>query len=395
MSDDSFTEITSLSWFSRLGKSLVGIIVGLVLIGGSVFLLSWNEGRSVKRAKVLKEGAGSVVSVASDSINPQNNEKLVHMSGVAKSKEIVKDKNFGVSANGLKLSREVLMYQWQQKTERTKTKKLGGGTTTKKTYTYTKFWDKFPRGTEHFKVKEGHENPESMPYRSISFYDFKSKIGVFSLSLGLLSRMSNYKPFLIDSSHKETLPADLKDKVVVHDGGYYLGSSPDDPKIGDIKISYKIVESPQTVSLVAKQSGKSLRPYITKDKAVIGLLSMGSVSAVEMFAKAQTKNENITWLIRGGGYLLVFIAFMMIVSPLSVLADVLPVLGDIVGMGGALVALVLATFVTSITIAIAWVVYRPLIGGALIVSAITPFILLMLKKKSGSSRGLGEAVAEG
>ena len=62
MAADSFTEMTSTSWFSRIANSFKGILAGIVFIVLSIVLLSWNEGRAVKRYKTLKEGAGAVVT---------------------------------------------------------------------------------------------------------------------------------------------------------------------------------------------------------------------------------------------------------------------------------------------------------------------------------------------
>ena len=39
---DSFTETTHSSWFSRIGKSLVAVLFGLILTVGSSVLLFWN-----------------------------------------------------------------------------------------------------------------------------------------------------------------------------------------------------------------------------------------------------------------------------------------------------------------------------------------------------------------
>ena len=55
---DSMTEVTSQSWFSRIVESIKS-----VLVGGAFFVLSfpvlfWNEGRAVRTAKSLEEGAG-------------------------------------------------------------------------------------------------------------------------------------------------------------------------------------------------------------------------------------------------------------------------------------------------------------------------------------------------
>ena len=83
MSEDSFTEVTHESWFSRIGGAIKGFLVGLLLFVVAFPLLFWNEGRAVKRYKTLKEGGGAVVSVTSESVDPDNAGKLIHTTGKA------------------------------------------------------------------------------------------------------------------------------------------------------------------------------------------------------------------------------------------------------------------------------------------------------------------------
>ena len=78
---NTFTETTSTSWFGRLRNSVGAVVIGLLLIVGMVVLLFWNEGRAVTTARSLAEGAGAVVSVAADKVDPANEGKLVHVSG--------------------------------------------------------------------------------------------------------------------------------------------------------------------------------------------------------------------------------------------------------------------------------------------------------------------------
>ena len=78
---NSFTETTSVSWFGRLRNSVGGVVIGLLLIIGMVVLLFWNEGRAVTTARSLAEGAGAVVSVGADAVEPTNEGKLIHVSG--------------------------------------------------------------------------------------------------------------------------------------------------------------------------------------------------------------------------------------------------------------------------------------------------------------------------
>src|SRR3954468_1504417 len=137
---DSFTETTSESWFSRIGNSIKSFLFGLVLIPAAIVLLSWSEGRSVTTAKSLKEAAGAVVPVDSTAVAPANEGKLIHVSGDATTGDVVSDPTFGISARALRLSRNVEMYQWKEKTSTTSHKKLGGGKETETTYSYEKGW---------------------------------------------------------------------------------------------------------------------------------------------------------------------------------------------------------------------------------------------------------------
>ncbi len=79
MGDDSFSEVTSENWFSRIADSIKGILFGIILFIVAFPLLWWNEGNSVKTYRSLKEGQGVVISVSSDMVDPANNAKLIHI----------------------------------------------------------------------------------------------------------------------------------------------------------------------------------------------------------------------------------------------------------------------------------------------------------------------------
>ena len=106
-SSDSFSESSSKSWFERIIDSIKGILFGLLLIIVSSALLFWNEGRAAKTAAALSEGAGAVVSVAADKVDPANEGKLVHVAGDTSAAQAARDSDFGFDAKGLKLVRKV------------------------------------------------------------------------------------------------------------------------------------------------------------------------------------------------------------------------------------------------------------------------------------------------
>ena len=88
-----------------------------------------------------------------------------------------------------------------------------------------------------------------------------------------------------------------------------------------------------------------------------------------------------------------FFGLSMVFKPLSVLADVLPILGDIVEMGMGLVAGLLALICALVTIAIAWLFYRPILGGILL--AVAGFFIwkLIQKRKAAKAAKAVQAVA--
>ncbi len=80
-----------------------------------------------------------------------------------------------------------------------------------------------------------------------------------------------------------------------------------------------------------------------------------------------------------------FLGLKMLLAPLVVLADVLPIAGTIVGAGVGIVALLTALAITFVTIAVAWIFYRPLIGITLLALALAVVVLVarkLLKNKA-------------
>ncbi len=379
MSNDSFTEVTSQSWFSRLGNAFKGIIVGIILVIIAIPLLFWNEGRAVKRYKTLKEGGGAVISVTADKVDAVNQGKLIHLTGMATTDETLADETFAVKSNAIKLRRVAEMYQWQQESTSEEKKKLGGGTETTTTYTYSKTWSDKLISSSQFKKPEGHQNPNQMEYQSAEMMAANVTVGAFTLSPSLVGMMRDYSPVPLSGDY--TLPDSLKNKAQVNANTIYIGTHPGSPQIGDIRVSFQEVK-PMTISLVASQVNNTFEPYHAKAGGTIELLHSGTHSAEAMFQQAQKSNTILTWILRGTGFVIMLIGFQLILAPLSVFADVLPILGSIVGAGTGLIAAMIAGIISCLTVAVAWIVYRPLIGIIMLVlsGGIGFFMFTRLKK---------------
>lgn len=377
---DSYTEVSSQGWFGRIGDSIKGVLFGLLAVVISVPLLFWNEGNAVRVAKGLAEGEGAVVSVPADKVDPAHEGKLVHLTGQATSSETVKDADLGVAAPGIALVRKVEMYQWREEKKTRRHKKLGGGEETETTYEYDRTWAEEEHDSGAFKVKDGHQNPP-MPLRSARWSAGAVTLGAFTLSSALVAEIRKGEALTVDP-REVAAPAALSGKgVQAWQGGLYFGANPASPAVGDVRVGYQVVR-PQPVSVLSRQAGSTFGPFTTSVGTEIERLDEGTLTAQQMFQAAKDEAAMIKWLLRAAGWFVMFVGFALIFKPLSVLADVVPFIGGLVGLGTAFVAFGLSAVGSLTTIAIAWIFYRPLIGGALLLCAGGLVALMIVKGKA-------------
>ena len=367
---DSFREVSRVSWFGRLRNSVMGVLIGLLLIIAMVVLLFWNEGRAVVTAKSLTEGAGLVVSVADTTVEASNDGKLIHVSGVTTTGATPTDPDFGVAAAGLRLERKVEMFQWRESSSSETTTKVGGGQETVTTYTYAKAWSDRSIDSSEFKQPSGHQNPP-MGIRSRDFAVPEASLGAFRLGNEIIARVGG-------GSRLDLSPANLdavktayagQQRVSITDGRIYLGADPSSPRIGDYRVGYTLVPL-GPLSIVGRQSGDTFQPYQTQAGDALLLVQPGTHTAAAMFDKAVSDNTVLTWILRGVGLVLLFVGFMLFASPLGVIADVIPFLGSIVRLGTGVLAFSAAVLVGAITIGIAWFWYRPMLSITLFAIAL-------------------------
>ena len=389
------TETTTESWGSRLGGSIKGVLFGGLLFIAGFPVLFWNEGNSVKTAKAIDEGEGACISLESnEKIDPEMNGKLVHMSGKADTKDVLVDDQFGVSATAIRLERNVEMYQWVEESRTTEKKKMGGSVEKTTTYTYKKEWVDHAIDSSGFK-EQGHDNPSGMEFTSDKMYASNVSFGAFKLSKDQIER--------IGSSQAYAFPTDFVCKVerTKRQGGtIYVPNAEtrgneknnrdviSQTRIGDMRVTFSVIY-PHEISLIAKQHGDTFVAYTAKNGKKLSYMAEGVQDAAAMFATARSNNAIMTWLIRVGGFLLMFFGLSMVFKPLSVLADVLPILGDIVGMGTGLVAGLIAIVCSLVTIAIAWLFYRPVLGILLL--AVAGFFVWKLVQKRKAAKAAAAA----
>jgi hypothetical protein len=159
----------------------------------------------------------------------------------------------------------------------------------------------------------------------------------------------------------------------VSNGVIYIGPDPAVPRVGDLRISYLLMPA-GALSVIAAQSGTDFAPFPTEAGDKLAMLRPGIMSAPQMFAAAEEENTIVTWAIRAGLMLAIWIGSFLCVRPLAVFADLIPFVGSIVGFGLGTVALLATLVIAPVAIAIAWFAFRPIVAVAVLVVGALLFV---------------------
>ncbi len=376
---DQFTEVTTTSWLQRLGQAVGGVLFGLVALLVSVVLLFWNEGRAIHTAQGLAEGSGIVRSVSATTVDPANNGRLVHVAGELTVAGPVVDPDFGQRASGVRLLRKVEMYQWKEDTQSDSRTRLGGSEERTTTYRYERGWSDRPIDSNRFREPRGHTNP-LMPYQTRDIVAAGARLGAFAVPEHLLEGFGTPRPLAATDTQANALQIRVGKPVRVLDGVLYVGRDPQQPGIGDMRVSFAEVPL-QRASVVAMQSGGGFAPFTTKAGTQVELIAAGDVPPASMFQEAEQENVSFTWILRAAGAFIMLVGFGMILRPLAVAGDVIPLLGSLLSAGTGIVALLCTVAIAPLVIAFAWLWYRPLIAiGVLVVGGLATVGLARLAR---------------
>ncbi len=382
---DFYTDKTQTSWFGNIGNSIWAALLGFLLFAGAFPLELWNESRAINQERALQEGEKSVISIESIAVKPENEGKLVHIAGKATTKKQLRDQEFGIKVNAIKLNRTVAMYQWAEDTHSESKEKVGGGTETITTYSYDPKWSNKLVDSNSFRHPLGHANPRSFEFSALSQVAESVTLGAFTLTRGIIDRLP-LKPFRVPvNTTVATVPAARNNKITVEDGHFYFGSHPGNPAIGDERIAFEYVP-PTDCSVVAKQEQNRLVEYTASNGNKIELAQEGAVSAQDMFKKAEADNNFITWVLRVAGLGFMFSGMLLMASPMRAIANVIPLFGDLAGFSIAIFAFLLSLALSLVTISIGWIAFRPLLAFSLLGGAVVLVVLSLRMRRAQSGR---------
>ncbi|HHF7347431.1 TPA: TMEM43 family protein [Legionella feeleii] len=375
-------EISTRSWGSRIKDAFIGIFAGILLIIGSFVLTFWNEGHGLHRAQSLIEAQRVLISVPDAPVDNKNNLRVVYFSGLATTKDILTDSFLGIKENAIGLTRTVEMYQWKEYTETKTESQMGGSEKTTKTYNYKKIWSQKLLDSSSFNDQAGHQNPAAMPVESQQQYAQTVTVGDFLLPQSLIGEISETSPVNLSKVNLSAIQKQINKPVHYVNNQLYGGADYQNPQIGDLRIKATAV-LPQTVSIIGQQTGNTLQPYMAKAGQEVILLTSGQESPDQMIHDALVENRIITWILRLVSLLAMVAGFSLILKPLVVLADVLPLLGSIMGFGTGLIAFVCGFVLWSIATAIAWFAIRPLWSlGIILVAVVVSYLFIVRRRQT-------------
>ena len=388
----AYTETTTTGYGTRVGNSFRSIGTGFVLFIVATALLWWNEGRAVKTDKMLNEAEGAYVEME----NPNKKDasldgELVCATALATTEDSLSDKQYGIGAKAISLTRKVEYYQYVEEANEKKEDKLGGKEVTTTTYTYSEEWTSQPiqSGKFHDPAYQN-KNYVLTTVESEEQWAETVSFGAYTLPESLFHSMSSTEPVdltAIDSlqlvkwnkdiqqvlaSHLENGKTDSMKLVHIDGNVIYYGFSPSSPNVGDVRVTFEKVV-PAKVTIIAQVDGDTFKAFKAKNGKRFQRLVMGKKTAEEIFESEHAANNMWLWILRIVGTLLVIFGLKGIFGFLETILKVVPFIANIFGWGVGLVCTVVGVVWSLIIIALAWLFYRPLIGIALL--AIAGFLI--------------------
>uniref|UniRef100_A0A3Q3BIY3 Transmembrane protein 43 n=1 Tax=Kryptolebias marmoratus TaxID=37003 RepID=A0A3Q3BIY3_KRYMA len=346
-------------FLQRLGETAGGMVLGVGLFFLSIYVLFTNEGRALQTASSLDEGLSQVVPLVSySSLDPQNNNRLVHLSAQLHTLQPLHDPNYKVVVQAVKLRRQVEMYQWVEYSE-SKDYKENGETKTETTYTYNTEWKSELISSRNFDKEIGHQNPSAMPVEGVTVVSPEVHVGPFILSKSLVEQVNNFQTL----SLRDYPVFNLDSFLSIHDDYFYHTQFPNRPQVGDVRVRFSFaglsgenspLGPPQIVSIVAMQRGETLMAFKTKSGDFLEILYLEDLTAEEVFERERQHNSMKTWGLRAAGWALMFISIQLTTRIVYTLVDWVPLLRDLVSFGLMIFALCISCSLSLLVIGIGW-----------------------------------------
>ena len=362
----------SVSWFGRLSDSTKGVLFGALLLAVVFPLIAWHESRAVSTTKALEQGAKLAVAASAEKIDSANDERLVCVTGDARTDEELADPVFGVRLNAVKLQRTVEIHQWVE--HKHVENRPGGGDAgqARTVYSYSKQWSPERVDSSRF-AERGYDNTADKPWPDWQGVAAAVRVGVFPLPKTLVDQYAAFAPLAVTEADHERLPQELREKLKLADGGWTTATDPAAPSVGDVRIRF-VAARPGPVTVLARQSKGTFAPFYPDypTPRPVEALRSGRMEASEILRDYQPTGDSSGWIIRGVSFALLWGGLSLIGGIVTRFVRAVPYLGQVAAAGERLFVLGGAIAGWLVTSGSYWFTAYPMFailmyGGALLV----------------------------
>jgi len=368
--------------------SFVQGLIGILILTISFYLLLKDETVSLGNYSAFQYAKSNLVEVQNKKINPDNEGELIHTTGRIEA-PIIKDKEFGIKVEAIKLKRIVETYQWKEEKKIKTIKNKEGQKVSQFSYKYDKVWSPSIINSDTFYLNTTHKNPQKELYKNKLFLSNLVLLGDYIISSELLKEDIEFTKINISEYFRslkrfgkilntESQESDLEiypKEFKIHEEFFYNGTDINNPQIGDIRISFESAK-PFNISVIGMQEDKQIKKYDYGNKELF-ITKKGIMNSTDIFKTLEkhTYKSGIKVLILA--FVLMFIGFFLIKYPFRKIILMIPFFGVYIAFSDKKRLFVIATLLTFITGGIIWSTYLPL--ESLLVAGISFSILVVLR----------------
>lgn len=373
-------------------------------------------------SKIINEGLKECIEINNGKCIYETEGSLICVHGNVMVDETLIDDIFGTQLeNGIKLVRIVQIFQYVEE-------KYSDDDTE-----YKKIWVHDIVDSSNFvceKIRGKNEIKSNKFFRNKTFYANEIRIGDYILNHELKDLMTCEEKLSIKSqesiikfdeiNNKTNKKSQIQDDMIFC--SKYEGSK---PKLGDLRVRYDYLKAPKSFTIIARQKNNRLEPYYGKntekpqenlelnykeshsldinsnllekskekleksektffvkiirnfmdDSIKINWIFEGSIPLEICFAKKMKKERKIIWLLRLVGFLMKSFGVYFFLTPLLAFLKWIPIIGTSVSIIFFFFSLSAGFSLSLITISIAWIFYRSLVGGFMIFTSVMLYIL--------------------